>query len=583
MAARCDRRLRKALATVCSRVCHSHSFSVLTCFFPTDECSQQLLRGLCQHIRKPRKVIAYSTRPFASAGLSRSQPDSCFRCFFSRVLLYRMTCAVLACHMGRRALVGVVADAADVQCVRVAWDTTALAQGLVQEDVERQEVIPECDLLTAVTRKYGDEGDLAVPSAMTLDTKLLNRLRTIDLRSCALSSLAGLEASACPNLQILDLSCNLLSSLSAVAAFLVGASPTLKSLNISDNAFAADLPFTSAPSPHTSSAEGTDTGTATDRQVLKQCRLETLAMNNMGNSSESAWDMLFALIKAAHLGHLKELSLEDNALTSAPTACLDFISTLESIRMDGNLIQTWGGISILGDLPRLSRLTLSRNPLRGTWCEVAGHEGENVRGHDGEGEGETDGTDGGGSDLKQSERASQKRFSTLRSLSLNSTGINSWEQVDALARLSSLRDVRLQDVELTRGMSSEAQRMLVIAHLPNVSSGGKGRQTVGSETCGLLNGGMITANERRDAHRFFLEYWERVGPEERPARYCTLLQDDPIAKKLAGVGDGAAVDDDSRVDISRGGVVDGGYSGQQHLFDGVTASSFSARGLGRCE
>jgi hypothetical protein len=38
--------------------------------------------------------------------------------------------------------------------------------------------------------------------------------------------------------------------------------------------------------------------------------------------------------------------------------------------------------------------------------------------------------------------------------------------------------------------------MLLIAHLPNVSSGGKGRQTVGSETCGLLNGSMITANER---------------------------------------------------------------------------------------
>jgi hypothetical protein len=139
--------------------------------------------------------------------------------------------------------------------------------------------------------------------------------------------------------------------------------------------------------------------------------------------------------------------------------------------------------------------------------------------------------------------------------------------------------------------------MLLIAHLPNVSSGGKGRQTVGSETCGLLNGSMITANERRDAHRFFLEYWEQVPASERPARYATLLRDDPIAKRLAhgggggGGGGGSVQDADATSGLAVVGVVcppqaaSGAGAAGEHavLHDGVTSSSFGARGLGRCE
>ena len=56
--------------------------------------------------------------------------------------------------------------------------------------------------------------------------------------------------------------------------------------------------------------------------------------------------------------------------------------------------------------------------------------------------------------------------------------------------------------------------MLIIARLPNLSAGGRGRQTVGSENCGLLNRGPITANEREDAIRFFETY---VEPSEEEA------------------------------------------------------------------
>ena len=70
------------------------------------------------------------------------------------------------------------------------------------------------------------------------------------------------------------------------------------------------------------------------------------------------------------------------------------------------------------------------------------------------------------------------RYGALRSLSLNSTGMSSWSEVDMLARLPALRDVRLSDIPLTRHLHTETQRMLLIAHLPNVSKGGKGRQEI---------------------------------------------------------------------------------------------------------
>ena len=56
---------------------------------------------------------------------------------------------------------------------------------------------------------------------------------------------------------------------------------------------------------------------------------------------------------------------------------------------------------------------------------------------------------------------------------MNGTCIRSWEQVDALALLPALRDVRLQHIELTEHLGSDEKRMLVIDHLLNVSSGAR--------------------------------------------------------------------------------------------------------------
>jgi hypothetical protein len=269
-------------------------------------------------------------------------------------------------HCGR-ALRGVVAalsasaGGVDAVCgggerIIVQWDSAALKEGVVEAEVNTPDVSSECNLLVAVARKYGDdgkgsrqegEGTVTTPTEIKIDTAILNRLLSVDLRCCALSSLNGLDGRACPLLQTLDVSCNLLTSLLALANFLVSAPPTLSSLNISDNTFSCDI---------------RDGNPST---ILGSSPLEILAMNNVGSS---AYDLLQALILLVPLPRLKELSLSDNGLTALPLKCREDLCQLQTIRLDGNSIETWESIAVLGDMPQLTRLSLARNPLSGSWC-----------------------------------------------------------------------------------------------------------------------------------------------------------------------------------------------------------------------
>jgi hypothetical protein len=67
--------------------------------------------------------------------------------------------------------------------------------------------------------------------------------------------------------------------------------------------------------------------------------------------------------------------------------------------------------------------------------------------------------------------------------------------------LTPCRDVRLQGLACTQNLDDHDARLALIAALPNVAAGGSGRQTVGSETAGLLNRSAISPAERREAVR----------------------------------------------------------------------------------
>jgi hypothetical protein len=109
--------------------------------------------------------------------------------------------------------------------------------------------------------------------------------------------------------------------------------------------------------------------------------------------------------------------------------------------------------------------------------------------------------------------ADEPSFANLAALSLSQCPLSGWAAVEALANIPALRDLRLYEVPFMAIYNEDARRMLVIARLNNLSAGGRGRQTVGSETAGLLNRGPITAHEREDAQRFFEGFTEPTEEE----------------------------------------------------------------------
>lgn len=98
-------------------------------------------------------------------------------------------------------------------------------------------------------------------------------------------------------------------------------------------------------------------------------------------------------------------------------------------------------------------------------------------------------------------------FCSLVTLNLADALIADWESVRGLGRLASLRNLRLTGNPLLERYEDDIGRMLCISQLPNISSGGAGLQTVGSETCGKLNGAAVTRSDRREAEAF-AERWD---------------------------------------------------------------------------
>lgn len=320
---------------------------------------------------------------------------------------------------------------------------------------------------------------------------------------------------------------------------------SLRSLNISENRLAPDTIRNSLGEASTSVSG-----------------VQSLILNRIPGLS---WGTLIHFLTDAGI-RPKELSLSHNSFDGVDAAALPFLIKATLLRFDHNLIQSWSNVLCVTTLPWLSSLILSSNPLKDLWYPA-----------------ET--TDDAAVDHAAQPEAERRTraFLSLTSLSLSDTCLSSWAHVDALARFPSLREVRLQNIPLLSGIDQDSARMLLISHLPNVCAGGQGRQTVGSETCGRVNGGMVTATERRDAHRFFLEYYAPLPASSRPARYRALLEEEPLLARLAEEEGGGSAGDGGegvRTDVERAGSVLSGAESVLH--NGTHASSFDARGLGRC-
>ncbi|XP_037945749.1 tubulin-specific chaperone cofactor E-like protein [Teleopsis dalmanni] len=170
---------------------------------------------------------------------------------------------------------------------------------------------------------------------------------------------------------------------------------------------------------------------------------------------------------------------------------------LKTLHFTGNPIECWHEICRLGRVfPYLENLVLADCPIKAIYA----HEGDNQTGAE-----DTTQTD------EQENDCPYKYFPNLVLLNLSSANINTWDDIDKLAKFPKLENLRVKNWPLWERLecTEHERRQLLIARLPNVS---------------LLNGGgVITADEREDAERAFIRHYTDKPVSERPKRYEELL------------------------------------------------------------
>lgn len=110
----------------------------------------------------------------------------------------------------------------------------------------------------------------------------------------------------------------------------------------------------------------------------------------------------------------------------------------------------------------------------------------------------------------------------LTFLNLSNTEINTWDDIDRLAKFPALRNLRVQNWPLWEkcDATEHERRQLLIARLPFVQT--------------LNGGGKISTDEREAAERAFIRYYVDKPEADRPERYVDLIgvhgKLDPLVK-----------------------------------------------------
>lgn len=167
---------------------------------------------------------------------------------------------------------------------------------------------------------------------------------------------------------------------------------------------------------------------------------------------------------------------------------------VRKLHFTGNPVEDWREICRLGRVfPNLETLVLAECPLRSIEpisptdsCKVV-------------------------ADDMNNRESPHKYFSNLAILNLSSTKINTWEDIDRLAKFPSLRNLRVQNWPLWEKCEAteHERRQLLIARLPFLQT--------------LNGGGTITLDEREDAERAFIRYYMEHPESDIPLRYNELI------------------------------------------------------------
>ncbi|KAM6959066.1 tubulin folding cofactor E-like a [Aplochiton taeniatus] len=279
----------------------------------------------------------------------------------------------------------------------------------------------------------------------------LNLPSVLVLNSCGMSRAGeqGEIAAFCAHVMELDLSHNKLQDWHEISK-IVSNIPNLYFLNLSSNPLS--------------------------ESVLEQsCARAFVCVRRLVlNNTQVSWDTVHILTQ--EMPKLEELFLCLNQYTSVSCCSSGPCLTLRLLHITDNSLQDWDQVRRFGPMfPELDTLIMANNNLTSVQDE--------------------------GDVLT-------RLFPKLRSINLNNSGLNSWEDIQKLNFFPKLEEVRLQGIPLLQTYTNTERRSLMVAQLSNITS---------------LNGSVITDGEREDAERFFIRYHIDYSEEELPYRYHFLV------------------------------------------------------------
>lgn len=169
---------------------------------------------------------------------------------------------------------------------------------------------------------------------------------------------------------------------------------------------------------------------------------------------------------------------------------------VKKLHLTGNHISQWSEICRVGRLfPNLEALVLADCPIK-SLCPP---------------EDNSDEEQSSSTSSPPTKTESHEHFKNLTLLNLSNAKIDSWDDIDRLARFPVLKNLRVQCWPLWDKCDSteHERRQLLIARLPKIN---------------ILNGGdVIGSVEREDAERSFIRYYLDKPESDRPDRYFELV------------------------------------------------------------
>ena len=327
----------------------------------------------------------------------------------------------------------------------------------------------------------------------------LGKLKTLGLDHKHITS-AGIPAeglaSLCPNVTLLHLAKNYLQDWSDIEAIL-REFPHLEECNLQNTS------FTMTPE---------EIANISPQIICTKLRTLNLTQTQVG------WPELQRIV--LQCPNIRDLDLFGNGISSIPVEAVKSISKIVVLTLSQNSISSWGEVLKLGVLTNLETLHLNDNPISFDGYSPQ-HNAESISletlsiqepaGH----ENSTSNTD---NELVAKSNDQIPLFASLLTLSLAAVNLCRWHELDIIADLPALKNVRLRDIPLANDLPQPDRRKIFLSWFPNIAK---------------LNGSSWDTEERMSAERFTIRYFS--SQEYKPLVLPRLIKKHGDLKPLKDI------------------------------------------------